>query len=52
MLSYAETARLDRLKQFARNDSSKRWDTSTSDLHSTSVKTVHGDDASSISRLR
>ena len=50
-LSYTETARLDRLKQFARNDSHERRDTSTSDLNSTSVEEVRGDDASCISRL-
>ena len=43
MLSYAESVSLDRLKQFAWNDSNERQDAPTSPQHSTSIKVVHRD---------
>ena len=43
--------RLDKLKQFAWNDSNERQDTPTSHQHSTSEKIVHRDDAPYTSQL-
>ena len=44
--------RLDKLKQFAWDDSNERQDTSTSHQHSTYEKIVHRDDAPCASQLR
>ena len=46
-----EAVRLDKLKQFAWNDSNERQDTPTSHQHTTSEKIVHRDDAPYTSQL-